>query len=274
MPEPILDATHSSRVARAEELYEELKPLLVVIATAKFRVPDDEAEALVHDVFAAYLRGAARIISEKAWFVGAICNACRHYWRKHGRYIPLDEAPPPTWVAERVLVARLTADALLVKLSSRERYVIELRFGEGRTIRDLARVLQVSGSRAEKLLRRALSKLAADATNASSGTLDESHWRDVWRILAFQDAHPRLTWTLLVPRAECRDGRADSIARFDVLVLLLFVGWNAPDQTAERSAEGFAVVRARPFSRRPRDARTRFANGARRRGRVVRRAAA
>src|SRR5262245_30363582 len=77
---------------KAAELYRELRGLLAFLAARRFGVPPDEAEELVHDVFAAYLRRQPAVHDLRAWFVGAICHASRHYWRKQARFVHLEHA--------------------------------------------------------------------------------------------------------------------------------------------------------------------------------------
>jgi RNA polymerase sigma factor (sigma-70 family) len=179
------------RKARAEELYGQMKPLLLFIAASKFHVSLDEAEALVHDVFESYLRRRPVIANEQGWFVGAICNACRHYWRKYGRYVALEEAADDDMTCETPIIERLTAEALVARLSPRDRRVISLRFDDGRTIREVGRVLGISRSRAEKLLRRALRRLAEAEGAELSEDSDETHrWVACLHAIR-KDAHGR-----------------------------------------------------------------------------------
>ena len=71
-----------------EAVYEQYFGLLVQIAVFKFRVPESEAEALVHDVLISYLRKSATVLDLRSWLIGAICYASRHYWRLNGRTVP------------------------------------------------------------------------------------------------------------------------------------------------------------------------------------------
>jgi RNA polymerase sigma factor (sigma-70 family) len=74
-------STPSAVESAADELYTSEAPLLRYVAMAKFRVPRDDAEALVHDVFTTYLARANAVRNTRPYLVGAICNAARHYWR-------------------------------------------------------------------------------------------------------------------------------------------------------------------------------------------------
>ena len=48
----------------------------------RYHVPPDDAEALVHDIFAAYLQRSAYVRDVKGWLIGAIGNASQNYVRK------------------------------------------------------------------------------------------------------------------------------------------------------------------------------------------------
>lgn len=65
-----------------ESLYTEYGLLLRTIAIRRYRIPPDDAEALVHDIFAAYLQRRAYVRDVKGWLIGAIGNASSNYLRK------------------------------------------------------------------------------------------------------------------------------------------------------------------------------------------------
>jgi RNA polymerase sigma factor (sigma-70 family) len=79
-----------------ERLYLEYGVLLRTIAMRRFHVPPDDAEALVHDTFIAYLERHTVIREVKPWLMGCVGNACKHYWRDRKR-----EAPLPETIEER-----------------------------------------------------------------------------------------------------------------------------------------------------------------------------
>ena len=155
----------------AEELYRTLKPILLRVAIGKFGIPADLAEELVQDVFVSYIRRRPDLLNTQHWFIGAVSNACRHYWRQNVRYVPLSDAD----LANSVIapdVDRVTAHDSLKGLQERDARILWLRFAEGLTVGEIADALGVSRSRTEKLLRRALQRLAeqlgsppADDTN-------------------------------------------------------------------------------------------------------------
>jgi RNA polymerase sigma factor (sigma-70 family) len=65
-----------------DRLYESYFPFLRGIAMRKFRIPPDDVDELVQDVFATYLTHAARVRELRPYLIGGICNAARQYWRE------------------------------------------------------------------------------------------------------------------------------------------------------------------------------------------------
>lgn len=57
-------------------------PLLSVIATRKFGVPQDDVDELVHGVLETYLTHASRVREVEPYLIGAIGYAARQYWRE------------------------------------------------------------------------------------------------------------------------------------------------------------------------------------------------
>ena len=74
-----------------EALYAEYGLLLRSIAMRRYGIQPDDAEALVHDAFVAYLERHTKINELKPWLMGAVSNGCKHYWRDRQRETPLPE---------------------------------------------------------------------------------------------------------------------------------------------------------------------------------------
>lgn len=95
----VLEPPGESGDAAFERLYAEYGLLLRTIATRRYGIPPGDAEALVHDSFIAYLERHTQIRDVKLWLIGAVSNACKHYWRDRKREAPLpadiDEAADP-----------------------------------------------------------------------------------------------------------------------------------------------------------------------------------
>lgn len=65
-----------------ESLYTEYGLLLRAVAIRRYHIPSDDAEALVHDIFTAYLERRAYVRDARGWLLGAIGNASSNYLRK------------------------------------------------------------------------------------------------------------------------------------------------------------------------------------------------
>lgn len=145
-----------------EAVYDEYFDLLAQISVHKFRVPDSEAETLVHDVLMSYLRKSKDVLDLRPWLIGAICHASRHYWRLNGRTvgveapIELDRADPASVRILDSLPDQLAAREALECLSPRWRAVLQMRYFEGCTVGEVAQRLGVKTKYAQKLITKCL----------------------------------------------------------------------------------------------------------------------
>ncbi len=145
-----------------EAIYTQYFDLLVQIATFKFRVPDTEAEALVHDVLMGYLKKSDKVIELRSWLVGAICYASRHYWRLNARNVPadaeieLDRVDPASLRILDSMVDQIAAREALECLAPRCQQVLHMRYFEGCTIAEVAERLGVKTKYAQKLITKCL----------------------------------------------------------------------------------------------------------------------
>ena len=145
-----------------EAVYEQYFGFLVRIAVFKFRVPESEAEGLTHDVLISYLRKSATVLDLRAWLVGAICYASRHYWRLNGRTLPAEEeqdverADPASLRILGSLMDQLAVREALECLTPRCRQVLQMRYFEGCTIAEVADRLGVKTKSAQKLITKCL----------------------------------------------------------------------------------------------------------------------
>ena len=83
------DQSEFSTAHPLEVLYREHEGLLRSIAQYRYRVPPCDAEGLVHDIFASFLERQPEAYDVKAFLIGSINNACKHYWRKRQYEEPL-----------------------------------------------------------------------------------------------------------------------------------------------------------------------------------------
>lgn len=145
-----------------EAVYEQYFGLLVQIASFKFRVPESDAEALVHDVLISYLRRSATVLDLRSWLIGAICYASRHYWRINGRTVPADdeadaERPDPASLhIVDSLTNQLAAREALECLTPRCQAVLQMRYFEGCTIAEVASRIGVKPKSAQKMITKCL----------------------------------------------------------------------------------------------------------------------
>jgi RNA polymerase sigma-70 factor (ECF subfamily) len=107
-----------------EELYREYGVLLAKIAARRFGIPPDDAEAIVHDTFVAYLQRQTYVRDVKAWLYGTVRNRSVDYLRQRKRECPLlpehdemvDEAAES---AQKQWLRNLTASAVIARLGEK-----------------------------------------------------------------------------------------------------------------------------------------------------------
>jgi RNA polymerase sigma-70 factor, ECF subfamily len=144
-------------------LYDDNVGLLVAIAVRKFQVPEVDAEALAHEVFISYLRRKNEIRNLHPWLIGAICHACRYFWRQNGRRTEqLDSSlallrpdPASAGILDR-LPMQIAARDVLEALPPRYQEVLRLRYYEGYSIREIADHLGVTAKYTQKLVAKCL----------------------------------------------------------------------------------------------------------------------
>jgi RNA polymerase sigma factor (sigma-70 family) len=153
-----------------ESLYNEYGLLLRTVAMRRYHVPPDDAEALVHDVFAAYLERRAHVRDAKGWLTGAIRNASLNYCRKRGPESPLlpehEEAPDEAsearfeqWLRRSTIASvfarlgtrcRETLRGYYLREESKERIAEQLETSPGNVLQ----LLVTCRRRAQELVRR------------------------------------------------------------------------------------------------------------------------
>jgi RNA polymerase sigma factor (sigma-70 family) len=146
-------------------IYEENFGLLVSLAVRKFQVPAVDAEALAHEVFLSYLRHADEIRDLHHWLVGAICNASRYYWRKHGRNIEqldtevaAERADPHLKDVLTDLPNHIAIAEVLEAMPPRWAHILRLRYFEGYSIKEIAEQQSVTSKYMQKLVAKCLQR--------------------------------------------------------------------------------------------------------------------
>jgi RNA polymerase sigma factor (sigma-70 family) len=144
----------------AGQVYLEHAVVMRRVAMRKFRVPAEDAEALVHDVFINYIASTRSVRTDlRAYLVGAICNACRNYWRSRnseGRVFDGEGLAVAEVLSEKDLfegVARnLMVASTLARLGKRCREALKLYYLDGEDTATVAAALDTSSSNVNYLM--------------------------------------------------------------------------------------------------------------------------
>jgi RNA polymerase sigma factor (sigma-70 family) len=142
-----------------EKLYVEYGVLLRAIAMRGYRIPPDDAEALVHDAFMAYLQRQTIIHNAKAWLSATVRNRCMNYWRDRRHETPLlpkDEETADGTAQSKVesCIRHLSAAAVLARLGEKCRETLRGHFISEESKESLADRLVASPAYIERLISR------------------------------------------------------------------------------------------------------------------------
>jgi RNA polymerase sigma factor (sigma-70 family) len=149
------ESTPPTGEAEFEALYLEYGILLRSIAMRRYHVPPDDAEALVHDTFIAYLERHTVIREVKPWLMGTVGNACKHYWRDRKREAPLpetiEETPAGGENAEE-WAWRISVGAVVARLGEKCRETLRGYYWRGESNERIAENLATSPGYVRQLL--------------------------------------------------------------------------------------------------------------------------
>jgi RNA polymerase sigma factor (sigma-70 family) len=101
-----------------EEAYVQFAPRLRKVAIGKFGISPEDAEGLVHDVFASFFMHAASVEQVERYLIGAICNASRKHLKRAGDVLFCDERPCEATLDD-VLLRQLERKQLLRRVFAR-----------------------------------------------------------------------------------------------------------------------------------------------------------
>jgi RNA polymerase sigma factor (sigma-70 family) len=143
--------------SRFDAIYREHAPTMRHIAVRRFRVCPSDAEALVHDVFLAYLANPGVVRGElRPYFAGAMWNAAQNYHRKRKpeavlrddvRDLRMESVPDR-------LATDLALATTLERISGRCREVLRRHHVEGENLASIAAALELSPAYVKVLLHR------------------------------------------------------------------------------------------------------------------------
>src|SRR5258706_247509 len=85
----VVDPSPPTNASEFEALYIEYGVLLRAIAIRRYNIPPDDAEALVHDIFTAYLQRREHVRELQGLMICTIGNASKNYLRRSNREEPL-----------------------------------------------------------------------------------------------------------------------------------------------------------------------------------------
>jgi RNA polymerase sigma factor (sigma-70 family) len=131
----------------------------------------EEAEDVVHDVFAALLqrRGTSAIRQPRAYLLQAVRRAALHLRRRRGLETSLPE-DSLTWVSTDVDRDRaIDVDRALKALPEEQREVVALKVLGELTFREIAQVLGIRANTAASRYRLALAKLRTALSEGERG---------------------------------------------------------------------------------------------------------
>ncbi|HEV7838037.1 MAG TPA: sigma-70 family RNA polymerase sigma factor [Gemmatimonadaceae bacterium] len=140
---------------RLERLYHDHAPLLRAIAHVRYRIPPEDSDELVQQVFVAWFERQPRVDDIRAYLVAATNQACKYYWRKRVPETPLldeDERDDvPAKDAERWAL-HLSLAATLAELGTRCRATLRRHYLDNDAAETIASDLGTSADHVRQLL--------------------------------------------------------------------------------------------------------------------------
>jgi RNA polymerase sigma factor (sigma-70 family) len=139
------DPSWSAGATSFEATYAETVKLLAYIARVRFRIPTEDADSIVQDVYLKFARDYAEIRSPRQWLVAAVSNACRNYLRDRPDETSLPEdaeswEDPRSAGAADAILTRLAVGEALQRLGQRCREMLRLFHFEGQSTQCIADV--------------------------------------------------------------------------------------------------------------------------------------
>lgn len=154
--EAVVDGTEQLE-QRATQLYRKHGAMLRALMQRRFAIPRSESEALLHEVFLAFLSSSDVIRQERAWLVGAACHMSRYYWRCRAKEeeVPMEFEPEPVSAG---VEGRIEIEQILDRLPENAQEILRLHYLEGLSGPELAERFGTSPGYAHVLIHRSLEK--------------------------------------------------------------------------------------------------------------------
>lgn len=140
-----------------EDAYKKHCDLLRHIAETKFNIPPADADAIVSEVFTAYLLRRDTVRNARNWLIGAVCHASRAYWRDAARTSQLPEDTPELADTnapglEGQILDRVTMARALAQIGPKCREALRMYYAEGYSAAEIATRLGTSSGYVMQLL--------------------------------------------------------------------------------------------------------------------------
>ena len=169
---------HPQVDASLEDFLEKLRPRLKALF-ARYRIPPQDTEDILQQALLALVYQWQSVRDAEAWLLGTLRNRCLLYWRDSRRkvYESVDAAVLE-WMADPLKPAQEGADltrdlaAILERLPSRCRSVLELRYYFGYDPPEVAERMGYSPTSISKVTNRCLAALMRQLTAAGIGRND------------------------------------------------------------------------------------------------------
>jgi RNA polymerase sigma factor (sigma-70 family) len=143
-----------SETTAVSDLYRDYAPFLRNIAMRKFRIPAEDVNGIVNDVFVGLLRARDHVHHPEKWLLGAVCNASRYYWRQHR---PLDAITESSSDQEMERLHTLLAvHAVLRRLDLKCRDLLHEHYVAGYSASEMASRRETTAGYVQQLLHRCL----------------------------------------------------------------------------------------------------------------------
>jgi RNA polymerase sigma factor (sigma-70 family) len=157
-----------------ERVLRELQPRMDAILR-HYQIPVQDAEDLIQEIFVSFVRQFRRVQSPEAWLTNALKYQCLLYWRKRRKQLceAVDTglleilAEHETPAAERADRVR-DVEKMLLRIPSRCRKILHLRYGLGFTSGEVACELGYQRSSVSNIVRRCVATLTAKLLAADS----------------------------------------------------------------------------------------------------------
>lgn len=150
----------SKRRLDADDGVTELIPWIRAVLAAS-RIPEVDAEDLLHDVVLVFLAKRSEVVAPHAWIASVARHRCLQYWNHHRRR--RQRFVSEGWAADVVVHGledeRIACRDALQRLPTKPRAVLVLRFWGGLDPRDIAQRTGLAPGSIDKTTRRALALL-------------------------------------------------------------------------------------------------------------------